>query len=101
MSNIELLAIVEVPENKKVMCQADGCGHNVFRRIHVIRQNGALGVFGSDCAKRLFGERLKAVRPSIQVRNGISLTELDVELLEKNTEELISKLRKKFKQRKR
>lgn len=40
----ELLAIVEVDKADRVVCQADGCGHSVYRRIHVVRHDGRLGV---------------------------------------------------------
>jgi len=92
MKNIELIMVVEVPAHKKVLCQADGCGHAVFRRVHVIHQDGDIGVFGSSCAKKLLGERLEKMRPTIGGGVEMTLSDIDVDLLIHNTEELIDKL---------
>ncbi|MHB1248913.1 MAG: hypothetical protein ACYCZL_05885, partial [Polaromonas sp.] len=54
MSTAQLLAIVEVPRDVRVRCQAAGCHHPVFRRIHVVREGAAVHVYGSECFKRLF-----------------------------------------------
>jgi len=97
VDDFEFITIVEVPEHKKVWCQAKGCGHTVYRRVHVIRQNGQISVFGSDCAKRLFGEKLKNAKPVIHQSDGIPLTDADVELLKNNTEELIARLKQEYK----
>lgn len=52
----ELLAVVEVDKADRVVCQAAGCGHGVYRRIHLVRHgDGSLEVYGSDCFGRLFG----------------------------------------------
>jgi hypothetical protein len=50
-----LLAIVEVPEERRVRCQAAGCGRGVYRRIHVVRDDEQLRVLGSDCYGDLYG----------------------------------------------
>lgn len=51
-----LLAVVEVDKANRVICQAEGCGHGVYRRIHVVRHDdGTVGVYGSGCFGRLFG----------------------------------------------
>lgn len=94
MEDSELVLVLEVPPHKKILCQAKGCGHAVFRRVHVIRQRGELGVFGSSCAKKLLGEKLKRMRPTIGGQRGVTLSELDVDLLRYNTIELIAKLQK-------
>lgn len=40
-----LLAVVGVEKANRVVCQAPGCGHGVYRRIHVVRHdNSTLGV---------------------------------------------------------
>ena len=54
MSTAQLLAVVEVPRDVRVRCQAAGCNHPVFRRIHVVREGAAVQVYGSECFKRLF-----------------------------------------------
>jgi hypothetical protein len=93
---LEFVAIVEVPEHKKIVCQAEGCGHSVFRRVHVIKQGSDIGVFGSTCAAKMFGQLLKNSRPTIHMSEGINLSEPDVELLEQNTRELIAKLQREL-----
>jgi len=65
VEDLEFIATIEVPEHKKVLCQADGCGHSVYRRVHVIRQKSNIGVYGSSCAQKLFGQLLRNARPSI------------------------------------
>lgn len=42
MNQAELLIIVELPESKKILCQAEGWGHSVYKRVHVIRELGRI-----------------------------------------------------------
>ncbi|HYD60558.1 MAG TPA: hypothetical protein VEC35_09400 [Noviherbaspirillum sp.] len=51
-----LVAIIEVPKEERVLCQAEGCGHTVYKRIHIVYDNGNFKVVGSECFKRLYGE---------------------------------------------
>ena len=86
----ELLAVVGVEKDDRVVCQASGCGHGVYRRIHVVRHDdGHLSVYGSDCFERLFGH---LVRRSPQYGNGEGrdLTPEERHLLAENTERLIA-----------
>ena len=55
MSSGQLLAIVEVSPERRINCQAPGCGRSVYKRIHVVQENGALQVLGSECFKKLVG----------------------------------------------
>ena len=55
MSNIELLAIVEVSKTERVICRAPNCKHSVYKRIHVVKLDGKITVYGSECFKRLLG----------------------------------------------
>ena len=90
MSTAELLAIVEVPRDDRVRCQADGCNHPVFRRIHIVRENGGIRVYGSECFKRLFtGESISSSAPRYTTSDGRELTEAERQLLIENTERLI------------
>lgn len=59
----ELFAIVEVDQADRVVCQAPGCGHSVYKRIHVVRQYGQTSVYGSDCFARLFADIVRAGQP--------------------------------------
>jgi hypothetical protein len=86
----ELLAIVEVDKADRVMCQAEGCGHGVYKRIHVVRHNGKVGVYGSDCFDRLFGSLMPAARPRYGSGEGRELTTDERLLLVENTERLLA-----------
>lgn len=55
MSESHLLSIVEVSHANRIRCQADGCGHSVFKRIHVVLDNGKFHVLGSQCFAKLYG----------------------------------------------
>ena len=49
MGTPELLAIVDVDQAIRVVCQAESCGHGVYRRIHVVRcEDSKVRVYGSD-----------------------------------------------------
>ena len=90
MSTAELLAIFEVPRDDRVRCQADGCNHPVFRRIHIVRENALIRVYGSECFKRLFtGESISSSTPRYTTSDGRELTEAERQLLIENTERLI------------
>lgn len=89
MTGIRLLAVVEVPQNERVICQAAGCGRSVYKRIHVIQNNGALTVLGSECFKKLFGGSLST--PSYGSSAGRLLTPEERQMLVENTARLIEK----------
>lgn len=88
MSDAELIAIVEVDRANRVQCQAPGCGHGVYRRIHVVRNGGALGVYGSDCFGRLFAH-LEKEAPRYGGGTGRELTPEERRMLVENTARLI------------
>ncbi|MDO8988040.1 MAG: hypothetical protein Q7U91_00235 [Sideroxyarcus sp.] len=90
MNEIHLLAIVEVPKSDRVICQAPGCNHPVYKRIHVVKRDDALQVLGSECFKKLFGESLSV--PSYGSTEGKLLTPEERQLLIENTSRLIEKL---------
>lgn len=48
MTEFRLLAVVEVPQADRVVCQAPGCKHPVYKRIHVVQKDGQLTVLGSE-----------------------------------------------------
>lgn len=67
-----------------------GCGHGVYRRIHVVRhEDGQLGVYGSDCYERLFGHMARQA-PRYGSGEGRELTAEERLMLAENTERLIS-----------
>jgi hypothetical protein len=85
----ELLAIVEVDRVDRVACQAAGCGHSVYRRIHVVRHDGTLGVYGSDCFARLFSGLVNH-EPRYGGGAGRDLTAEERRMLVENTARLIA-----------
>lgn len=93
MSTASLLAVVGVPVEDRVRCQAAGCNHTVYRRIHVIRAEGALQILGSSCFERLFrGQSIVRESPRFTQSSGRELTESERALLTQNTEQLITEL---------
>lgn len=87
--NGQLLAVVGVEKADRVVCQAEGCGHGVYRRIHVVRHDdGSLGVYGSDCVSRLFGHLVESF-PRYGSGEGRELTAEERQMLAENTERLI------------
>jgi hypothetical protein len=85
-----LLAVVEVPHDERVRCAAEGCGHSVYRRVHLVRIDGATQVYGSDCFVRLFGSTPTGrAKPKYGSGTGRGLTPEERALLIENTERLI------------
>lgn len=50
-----LLAIVSVEYEDRVRCGQPSCGHSVYRRIHVVREDEKLLVLGSTCFEKRYG----------------------------------------------
>ena len=88
MTAFGLLAVVEVAQADRVVCQAPGCKHPVYKRIHVVQKDGQLTVLGSECFKKLFGEGNSA--PSYGTGEGRLLTPEERQLLVENTARLIA-----------
>lgn len=55
-SSVYLLAVVEVDKADRIQCQAQGCGHSVYKRIHVVLDGLEFKVLGSQCYERLYGQ---------------------------------------------
>ncbi|MDC8786307.1 hypothetical protein [Roseateles koreensis] len=92
----QLLAVVEVDKADRVVCQAVGCGHGVFRRIHVVRHgDGSLGVYGSDCFGKLFGQ-LANKAPQYGSGDGRELTPEERLMLAENTERLVAQFEAEY-----
>ncbi len=89
----ELLAIVEVEKEKKVLCSSPECKRSVYKRIHIVLDNGKITVLGEKCFTGIFGGKLG--RKS-KYTGGLSkkLTDEERLLLINNTEELIQELEK-------
>jgi len=92
-ADIKLLAIVEVPEADRVLCQSPGCGRAVFRRIHVVSVDGVTSVLGSECFRALVGDaREKSFTPRFGTVDGFELTPEDRALLVSNTARFLENL---------
>jgi hypothetical protein len=85
----QLLAVVEVDPADRVVCQSQGCGHAVYKRIHVAHLDGRLMVCGSDCFSKLFGGNPAMARPRYGSGDGRLLTDAERTLLAENTARLI------------
>lgn len=88
-----LLAVVEVDKDDRIICQAEGCGHSVYKRIHVVRDKGRITVIGSECFKRLYGgmEHIPQT-PLFGSSEGRRLSAEERAALLENTERLIAAL---------
>jgi len=98
MDKFELLAVIEVSENNKVLCQFKNCNRPVFKKVHIVRNNEKIQILGSECYKKQYGEHhpLNKVKPIYGAASGIALSENERSLLLENTEELIRQLGKKY-----
>lgn len=87
----QLLAMVSVDSAHRVRCQNPGCGHSVYRAIHVVRDGGALLVLGSTCFAKRYGSAQALGSASHAGEAGRALTEQERELLEHNKAELVAR----------
>lgn len=92
-SRTYLVAVVEVDKEDRILCQADGCGHSVYKRIHVVHDSGTIKVVGSECFKRVYaGLDSLAKTPQYGSSEGRILSKDERLALVENTERLIAKL---------
>ena len=88
MTEVRLIRIVEVSKADRVVCQAPGCKHSVYKRIHIVAKDGQITVLGSECFRNLFGE--KHLTPSYGSSEAKLLTPEERQLLAGNTARLIA-----------
>lgn len=98
MKDLLLIAVIEVPDDKKVICQSEGCGRSVYKSVHIVRMNGEIQILGSECFKKYAGEHRsqKQLKPMYGSSDGIPLSEYELSLLRENTEQLISEFESKY-----
>jgi hypothetical protein len=90
MTEPQLLEIVEVDKEDRVLCQARGCKHPVFKRIHVVEVDGKITVLGSECFKQLYGYlNVQASTPRYGAPGGRKLTDAERQMLIGNTRQLV------------
>jgi hypothetical protein len=58
-TDVVLVAVVEVDRDNRILCKAAGCGHSVYRRIHIVLDCGEFVLLGSDCYRRLYGTAIE------------------------------------------
>jgi hypothetical protein len=85
-----LRAIVAVPYEQRVRCGEPGCGHSVYRRIHVVEEAGELKVLGSTCFAKRYGSAEALGAPGHGGGGGRELTPAERELLLANTRALLA-----------
>ena len=85
-----LLAIVSVEYDDRVRCGQPSCGHSVYRRIHVVRENEKLLVLGSTCFEKRYGTATVLGPARHGGGEGRMLTKEERQLLLNNTESLIA-----------
>lgn len=84
-----LLAVVQVEREQRVQCGQPGCGHSVWKAIHVVNEGGALLVLGSTCFGRRYGPDMNLGTPTYGGGNGRKLTPEERQLLVENTAALL------------
>jgi hypothetical protein len=91
-TNAKLLAIVSVQHEDRVQCGQPGCGHSIYRAIHVVRDNGTLIVLGSTCFSKRYGSAATLGKARFGAGDsGRTLTAEERMLLVDNTAELLSR----------
>ena len=87
-----LLAVVSVDRENRVRCGQPSCGHSIYRRIHVVREEGQLLVLGSTCFEKRYGgpSGLCPAHHGGGGGEGRLLTDEERQLLLTNTQALIA-----------
>lgn len=88
----KLLAIVEVHKDARVICQAEGCGRHVYKRIHVVLDEGRVSVLGQQCYSNIYlgGSDSDSTYSHYTGAESRKLTPEEIALLVGNTEWLIA-----------
>ena len=88
----DLVAIVSVEFAARILCQNPGCGHAVYRRIHVVNDAGQWLLLGSTCFAKLYGSEQALGAPRVGNAEGKTLSAEEREQLLANTEEFMRSL---------
>lgn len=87
-----LLAIVEVDHDQRVRCGNPGCGHSVYKAIHVVQDGQELLVLGSTCFNKRYGVGVLG-GPQYGGGSGRRLTTDQRDLLLSNTQALLEQFK--------
>lgn len=86
---MRLLGTVEVPKDKRIKCERDGCNKAVYKRIHVVSVDGALQLVGGDCYRKFYRGMVDETAPwHGPGGEGRRLTADELERLLQNRDEL-------------
>ena len=91
-SSVQLLTIVEVLSEDKVLCAQPGCGHSVWKAIHVVRDGAELLVLGSTCFEKRYGSGGALGTPSYGGGSSRKLTQEERGLLVENTTAFMARI---------
>lgn len=91
-SSAQLLTIVEVLPEDKVLCAQPGCGHSVWKAIHVVRDGAELLVLGSTCFEKRYGSGGALGTPSYGGGSSRKLTQEERGLLVENTTAFLARI---------
>lgn len=87
-TSARLLAIVEVDHDQRVRCGNPGCGHSVYKAVHMVQDGQELLVLGSTCFEKRYGMGALGA-PHYGGGSGRRLTSEERELLLHNTQALL------------
>lgn len=97
-----LAAVIEVPYDDRIQCQCKGCGHIVYKRVHlIVWVDGRIECWGQDCYARELGmtQQGRTAKPIYDLGGRRKLTEEERELLKDNREQLIAMFREEQQRR--
>jgi hypothetical protein len=86
----QLLAIVSVQPEDRVLCAQPNCGHSVYAQIHVVQEGEKLLVLGSTCFGKRYGGAAALGAPRHGGTGGRPLTAAERQLLANNTAALLA-----------
>ncbi len=92
----ELLQVVEVNPEDKVRCCAPDCHRSVYKRIHVVRDNGEIIVLGETCYGLIY-KNIESKKSNYFGSTSRKLSPEERLLLVENTEALIAKFEQEHK----
>ncbi|MDI1270480.1 MAG: hypothetical protein PSV40_15440 [Polaromonas sp.] len=87
----KLLAIVSVDHADRIQCGQPGCGHSVYRQIHVVKDGEKPLVLGSTCFAKRYGSAAALGSPRFGGGGGRPLTAEERSLLVDNTALLLTR----------
>ena len=87
----KLLAVAEADKESRVICQSEGCGRHVFKRIHVVLDNETVSVLGQRCYSKMYHDGSVAISVPLHDTGAESrkLSAEEIAMLIDNTDWLI------------